>query len=400
MLQQLLDLDVKNKQILLRIDLNLPIKNGKITDNTRIIRSLPTIQYLTENQAKTIIISHCGRPQGTFDRNKSIAIMADELQKHVGQEVKFCSESIGEKPLKAAATLLPGEILVLENLRFHKGEEDCDEEFTKELAKLGEIYINDTFSCSHRKHASIFGLPKIMKSAAGFSLIDELENMEKLLSNPKQPFTAIIGGSKISSKTALLSALVDKVDNLVIGGAMANTFLAAKGYNMGKSLFETSYIENTKDILAKAKSLGKKIILPSDLVVAKNNKENVVCRIVPIDKIANDDMVLDIGPNSTEYISFIIKNSNSLVWNGPMGAFENPLFNGSTQHLARVISSQTLYYDLLSVVGGGDTISAIKLAGLGGQFSYISTGGGAFLEWLECRILPGIEALQNAYCKY
>lgn len=400
MLQKLLDLDVTNKRVLLRIDLNLPVKNGKITDSTRITRSLPTIKHLVQKQAKTIIISHCGRPQGIFDRNKSMAIMADELQKHARQEVKFCSESIGEKALKAVATLLPGEILVLENLRFHKGEEDCDEEFTKELAKLGEIYINDTFSCSHRKHASIFGLPEIMESGAGFSLVSELDNMQKLLSDPVPPFTAIIGGSKISSKTNLLSALVDKVDNLVIGGAMANTFLVAKGYNMGKSLVEESYIENTKRILDKAEKLRKKIILPSDLVVAENNKENALCKIVPIDKIANNEVALDIGPNSTEYISSIIKNSNSLVWNGPMGAFENPLFNCSTQHLARVISSQTLNCNLLSVVGGGDTIFAIKLAGLSGQFSYVSTGGGAFLEWLERRSLPGIEALQNAYCKY
>jgi phosphoglycerate kinase len=400
MLQKLLDLDVTNKRVLLRIDLNLPVKNGKITDSTRITRSLPTIKHLVQKQAKTIIISHYGRPQGAFDRSKSIAIMADELQESIGQEVKFCSESIGDKALKASAKLLPGEILVLENLRFHKGEEECDEEFTKELAKLGEIYINDSFSCSHRKHASIFGLPQIMESVAGFSLISELENMKRLLGNPIPPFTAIIGGSKISSKTSLLSALVDKVDNLVIGGAMANTFLLAKGYNMGKSLVEASYIESTKHILDKAEKLGKHIILPSDLVVAESNTENALCKIVPIDKISNNDVALDIGPNSTEYISSIIKNSNSLVWNGPMGAFENSLFNCSTQHLAQVISNQTLNYNLLSVVGGGDTIFAIKLAGLSDQFSYVSTGGGAFLEWLERKSLPGVEALQNAYCKY
>ena len=399
MLQKLLNLDVRNKKILLRIDLNLPIKNGKVIDNTRIIRSLPTIKYLIENQAKIIIISHRGRPNGEFDLNASMAIMADELQKHVKQVIKFCSDSIGEKALKSVSKLMPGEILVLENLRFHKGEEDCDENFTKELAKLGEIYINDTFSCSHRKHASIFGLPKIMQSVAGFSLIQELENMEKLLNNPKKPFTAIIGGAKISSKTELLSTLLTKVDNLVIGGAMANTFLAAQNYNLGQSLVEPNYIENAKIILTKAKKIGKKIFLPTDLVVAKSNRENVACQITSIDKIANDDMALDIGPNSTEYISSIIKNSNSVIWNGPMGAFENPLFNCSTQHLARIISNQTQHYNLLSVIGGGDTVSAIKCAGLIDQFTYISTGGGAFLEWLEYKILPGIEVLQNAYCK-
>jgi len=380
------------------MDLNLPVKNGKVVDATRIIRSLPMIRYLIENQAKIIIISHCGRPKGKFDRNMSLAIMADELEKHLNQVVKFCSDSIGEKTLKSVAKLMPSEVLVLENLRFHKGEEDCDESFVKELANLGEIYINDTFSCSHRKHASIFGLPQILPSAAGFSLIQELENIQNLLNNPIKPFTAIIGGAKISSKTELLGNLITKVDNLVIGGAMANTFLASMGYNLGKSLIEHGSINDAKFILNKAKQIGKQVILPTDLVIAESNQENVTCKIVPLDHVFHNEMALDIGPKSVEYISSIIKSSNTIVWNGPMGAFENPIFNCSTQHLARVISSQTNYYNLLSVVGGGDTVSAIKSAGLINQFSYISTGGGAFLEWLEGKTLPGIEALQISSC--
>lgn len=395
-LKQLKDLEVSGKRVLLRIDLNLPRHHGKVTDATRIIRALPTIQYLINNNAKVIIISHLGRPKGSFDRDLSLAPITDELEKHIGKIVKFCTETIGARAQNAANRLKDGEVLLLENLRFHEGEEVNDPDFTKKLAELGDVFVGDTFSCAHRKHASIWGLAQLLPSAAGFLLHDELANIEKLMANPARPFTAIVGGAKISTKLGLLSSLLIKVDNLFIGGAMANTFLKAQDIDIGGSMYEAELLGEAKAILDQAKAMGKQLILPSDFIAESDEHSVAVHRLG--DKLSKHHRILDVGPGTLHDLHEIVEGSKSLMWNGPLGIFEDLPFSVSTLGVARIIANRTSHGGLYSIAGGGDTLAAIKAARLQAGFSYISTGGGAFLEWLEGKELPGVSALTYSTC--
>lgn len=386
-------LDVQNKVVLLRLDLNVPRTHGHITDYTRIIRIIPTIRYLQAKQAKIVILSHLGRPKGKFNRDMSLAPITDALETHLGHRVQFCTETIGNKPKQKISLMRPGEVLLLENLRFDAGEEACISEFASSLAQLGEIFINDTFSCSHRNHASISLLPKLLPSAAGLALHEELASIEALVGNPSKPLTAIIGGAKISTKTSVLKALAAKADYMVIGGAMANNFLAARKINIGASLFEADLLEETATIMTLAEAAGCKIILPEDVIISDSLENPSYCSVSTIKAIEAGQMILDLGPNTVNLIHQIIASSQSLIWNGPVGAFEYAPFNNASISIARSIAYNTRYNNLASIAGGGDTLSVIKEAKLIDGFSYLSTGGGAFLEWLEGGTLPGLTAL-------
>lgn len=391
-LRSLDNLDLQNKVVLLRVDLNVPRLHGKVTDNTRILRAIPTIRYLQERNAKIVLLSHLGRPKGEFKREYSLAPITNELEKHLEQSILFCGESIGLRPKSKIENMSNGDILLLENLRFDAREERCDITFACELAELGDFYVNDTFSCSHRNHASITALAELLPSAAGLLLQSEIEAITAKLHSPEAPFTAIIGGAKISTKIELLKSLTQKADYMLLGGAMANSFLAAQGISVGKSLVERELIDTANEILRLAKERNCELILPSDVVTASalNSKE---CQISPVNNIAADQMILDIGPHSTANIKRIIAESHTLVWNGPLGAFEQPPFDVASNSITRAIAYHTTNDNLCSVAGGGDTLSAIKQNNLGDSFSYLSTGGGAFLEWLEGKELPGIAVL-------
>ncbi len=394
-LHSIRDLDVSNKKVIVRVDLNLPRNHGRISDNSRIIRLLPTINYLQQHNAKIILISHLGRPKGIFKRELSLAPVVNALEKILACNVYFCIDAIGDGAIESISKLKSGEIILLENLRFYPGEEENNIDFIMQLKQLGDIFINDTFSCSHRAHSSIVGLTKILPSAAGFLLESELNNLQTLLSMPTHPFTVIIGGSKISTKLSLLLNLITKADNIIITGAMANTFLATQGYNIGGSLHEPDLLEYAKKILTLSIESKCRILLPSDVITSKQFQKKTYCQIKNINNVKSDDLILDIGPQTLYSIEHIVNNSATLVWNGPLGAFEYRLFDISTRSLARVIASKTTNGQLISIVGGGDTLAAINTTGLLNCFTYVSTGGGAFLEWLEGKILPGINALMS-----
>jgi phosphoglycerate kinase len=388
-LRKIVDLDVDRKIVLLRLDLNLPTKEGKFSDSTRILRSLTTINYLLERQAKIVIISHMGRPKGEFVRELSLAPVVDELEKHVKARVKFATDCIGQKIKDKITAMKFGEILLLENLRFHPGEEANDVNFAKELSSLGEVFINDTFSCSHRSHASIDSIARLMPAAAGFLLTQELDNIQRLLQSPSRPFTAIVGGSKISTKISLLLNLLDKVDHLILGGAMANTFLYALKHNVGTSMVEADLVSHALEIIDAAKAKQKTITLPKDFIVQDSLKG---VHLRSLDAILPDEAIMDIGPVSSANITSIIHQSSTVVWNGPVGAFEIMPFNGASIEIARNIASAT-QNGLNSIAGGGDTIAVLRSSGLIDSIKYTSTGGGAFLEWLEGKLLPGVSAL-------
>jgi phosphoglycerate kinase len=393
-LRTLKQLPVKSKRVLVRVDLNVPMRHGKVEDDTRITRLVPTLSYLLKQEAKVIVLSHFGRPKGEFVRDMSLAPLANELGKALGDvHVKFAVDCIGHNAKDAVDALQDGEILLLENVRFHPGEEGNDPAFIKELASLGECYVNDTFSCSHREHASITGLAKALPSAAGFLLQEEVENLQRVLESSERPMMAVVGGSKVSTKLAVLQNLITKVDYLVIGGAMANTFLAAQGIDVGKSLQEEALHETAREVLAKAKAKGCEILLPSDAVVATEFKANAECQIVPVTNIPEDGMMLDLGPETIMRAQSLIASVKTVIWNGPLGAFELAPFDAATVTLSRSVAAQTRQAKLISVGGGGDIVAALSHAGLTGSFTYISTAGGAFLEWLEGKELPGVAAL-------
>ena len=389
-LRTITDLDVNNKTVILRLDLNLPTKSGKFIDSTRLVRSIPTIKYLLERNAKIIIISHMGRPKGEFVRELSLAPLVDELESHLKTKVKFATDCVGERVRDKAAKLKCGEILLLENLRFNPGEENNDPNFAREIAELGEVFINDTFSCSHRAHSSIDSITSLIQSAAGFLLIDELKNIESILHNPARPFTAIVGGAKISTKINLLMNLIDKADNLVLGGAMASTFLYAMGKRTGTSLVEPDLAQKALEIVQYAKAKNKNLLLPCDFLV--ENSDGAV-HLRGADNIAENEAIMDLGPMSSSMISSIIHSSATLVWNGPVGAFETPPYNGASIDIARHIASASINSNTKCIVGGGDTIALLKSSGLIESVSYTSTGGGAFLDWLQGKSLPGVLAL-------
>ncbi len=380
------------KRILVRVDLNVPMENGVVADATRIERILPTIRELSDKGAKVILLAHFGRPKGA-DQKESLRPVAAELTRHLEKPVAFVADCVGALAEKAVAELRDGDVLCLENTRFHAGEEKNDSAFVAALAKLGDIYVNDAFSAAHRAHASTEGLAHVLPSYAGRTMQAELEALEKALGNPARPVLAVVGGAKVSSKLDLLGNLVNRVDLLVIGGGMANTFLAAQGHGVGKSLCEHDLAATARGILAKADAARCRIILPGDAVVAQQFKAHAPSRTVAIAGVGPDDMILDAGPGTIESIKLAFATARTLVWNGPMGAFELPPFDAATVALAREAARLTADGMLVSVAGGGDTVSALNHAGAAADFSYVSTAGGAFLEWMEGKILPGVAAL-------
>jgi phosphoglycerate kinase len=389
------DLAVKGKRVLVRADLNVPVADGKVTDATRIERQAPTIRELAEKGAKVILLSHFDRPKGKVVPSMSLKILVEPLSKAVGREVAFTDDCIGPKAEAAVAALKDGEVLLLENTRFHKGEEENDPAMAKQLAALGDIFVNDAFSAAHRAHASTEGVARLLPNAAGRSMQAELEHLQKALGNPERPLMAVVGGAKVSTKIALLENLVTRVETLVIGGAMANTFLAAEGTNIGKSLYEPDHLETARKVVHMANEAGAVILLPTDVVVAKEFKQGAAHRTVPAAQIGADEMVLDVGPDSIKAFANRLLTTRTLVWNGPFGAFETAPFDKGTVAAAQKVAELTREGKLLSVAGGGDTVAALAHAGVEDDFTYVSTAGGAFLEWLEGKTLPGVEALSS-----
>ena len=385
---------VKGKRVLLRLDLNVPMEAGRVTDATRIDRALPSLRDLVQKGARVIILSHFGRPKNGPDRENSLEPVAGALAAHLGAPVAFAADCIGDVAAAAVARPADGQVLLLENTRFHKGEEKNDPAFIAELAKLGDIYVNDAFSAAHRAHASTEGLAHKLPAYAGRGMQAELEALSVALEKPERPVAAVVGGAKVSSKLELLGNLTKKVDFLIIGGGMANTFLAAEGKAVGKSLCEKDLLDTARKIVEEARASKCEIVLPVDAVVAREFKAHAESRVVSVDHVGADDMMLDIGPKSVARIEALLKASRTLVWNGPFGAFELEPFDAGTNAVARVAAALTDEGKLCTVAGGGDTVSALNQAGVGEHFTYISTAGGAFLEWLEGKKLPGVEALQ------
>ena len=388
------DLAVKGKRVLVRADLNVPVADGKVTDATRIERQAPTIKELAEAGARVIVLSHFDRPKGKVVPSMSLRVLVEPLSRAVGRKVAFAEDCIGPKAQAAVAALKDGDVLLLENTRFHKGEEENDSAMARELAALGDIFVNDAFSAAHRAHASTDGVARLLPNAAGRSMQAELTHLQKALAHPERPLLAVVGGAKVSTKIALLENLVKRVEVLVIGGAMANTFLAAQGIKIGKSLYEPDHLETARKILQAAKDSGAAILLPTDVVVAKEFKTGAAHRIVGVGEIAEDEMVLDVGPASIAEFEKRLTDTRTLVWNGPFGAFETAPFDKGTVAAAKAVAKATRAGALLSVAGGGDTVAALAHAGVEDDFTYVSTAGGAFLEWLEGKELPGVEALQ------
>jgi phosphoglycerate kinase len=397
------DLAVRGKTVLVRADLNVPLRDGKVTDISRLERLLPTIKELSEKGAKTVLLSHLGRPkattEGTPDPEYSLRPVATELGNVLGKPVAFAEDCIGPKAESAIKVLNFGDVLVLENTRFYSGEEANDPAFAQALASLGDMYVNDGFSVSHRAHASTEGIVQYLPSAAGRGMQEELNALANALDKPERPVAAIVGGSKISTKLELLQNLVTKVDVLVLGGGMANTFLAAKGIAVGKSLCEPDMFNAAQAIAAKAAQRNCHIVLPKDAVTASALKEGVAVKTVPVSAIPTDEMILDLGPESVKDIKGNLSMCKTVVWNGPLGAFETPPFDRATVEMAIYVADLTKRGKILSVAGGGDTMAALAQAGVENGVSYLSAAGGAFLEWLEGRELPGVAALKKAVPK-
>ena len=385
--------DVKGKRILMRVDLNVPVENGVVTDSTRIERVAPAITEIADKGAKVILLSHFGRPKGR-DPTQSLKPVAAEVARIIKRPIKFADDCIGEPAEQAVDAMKPGEILCLENTRFHAGEEKNDPVFVAELAKLGDIWVNDAFSAAHRAHASTEGLGHKLPAYAGRTMQAELEALAKALENPQRPLVAIVGGAKISTKLDLLGNLLDKVNALIIGGAMANTFLLAQGKNVGKSLVETDLVSTALEIMDKAKAGKREIILPVDVVVAEKFEAHASSRVVDTGKVGVTDMILDIGPRSIEQVISVLARAKTLVWNGPFGAFEMEPFDNGTAEVAEAVAELTAAGKLVSVSGGGDTVAALNVAGVADRLTYVSAAGGAFLEWLEGKRLPGVEVLR------
>jgi phosphoglycerate kinase len=395
--QTLDDIDVRGKRVLLRADLNVPVKDGVVTDATRIERLSPTIEALSEKGAKVIVMSHFGRPQGEPDPAYSLRPLVAPLSQAIGgREVAFAQDCIGEEAKRVVAALRPGEVALLENLRFHKGEEANSPEFARALAELGDIYVDDAFSAAHRAHASIAALAHLLPAAAGRLMEAELAALNAALENPARPVMALVGGAKVSTKLDLLRFVIGKVDLLAIGGAMANTLLFAEGIEIGRSLCERDMAENARQLLALAREHNCRVLLPEDAVIAARLAPGTPTRAVPIDMVAGNMMILDIGPKTVASIAAALEGVRTLVWNGPLGAFETRPFDEATVAVAKKVGELTQAGMLLSVAGGGDTVAALAAAGVTDQLSYVSTAGGAFLEWLEGRELPGVAALAAA----
>ncbi len=386
------DIEVAGKKVLVRCDFNVPLdENKNITDENRLIGALPTIKYLIDHKAKVILCSHLGRPKGEFNEKYSLAPVAKRLSELLGQEVKMASDVIGDSAKSISASLKDGEVMLLENVRFHKEEEKNDPEFSKALASLAEVYVNDAFGTAHRAHASTAGVADYLPAVCGYLIKKEIEIMGKALSNPERPFVAILGGAKVSDKIGVIENLLDKVDYLIIGGGMAYTFLKAKGYEIGTSICENEKIELATSIMEKAQQKGVELLLPVETVVAKEFSADSEPVVVPSDKIPADMMGMDIGPKTIELFSEVVKKAKTVIWNGPMGVFEFPKFAVGTKAIAKALAET----DAVTIIGGGDSAAAVAQLGFADKMTHISTGGGASLEYLEGIELPGIAALND-----
>ena len=387
--------DVTGKRVLVREDMNVPMADGAVTDDTRLRATLATVTELADRGAIVLILGHFGRPKGERNSTMSLSMVTRPYSAVLGREVQFVADCVGPEAERAISMLQAGDIALLENTRFEPGEEKNDPAFVAEMAKLGDLYVNDAFSAAHRAHASTEGLAHVLPAFAGRAMEAELDALEKALGNPEHPVAAVVGGAKVSSKLAVLKHLVGKVDHLIIGGGMANTFLAARGVNVGKSLCEHDLTGTAEEIFAAADRAGCTIHLPYDVVVAKEFRPNPATRTVNVHEVAADEMILDVGPAAVEALSDVLKNCRTLVWNGPLGAFETPPFDMATVALAKTAAALTQDGSLVSVAGGGDTVAALNQAGAADDFTFVSTAGGAFLEWMEGRELPGVAALRR-----
>jgi phosphoglycerate kinase len=387
------DIDPTGKRVLLRADLNVPMKDGKVGDATRIERLAPTIRELAERGARVVVMSHFGRPKGKPEAAYSLRPLVAPLSQAIGRPVAFAEDCVGPAAERVVAALKPGDVALLENLRFHPEEEKNDPAFARQIAALGDIYVNDAFSAAHRAHASTEALAHLLPAAAGRLMQAELDALRAALETPKRPVAALIGGAKVSTKLDLLSCVIAKVDVLIIGGAMANTLLFAQGVAVGKSLCERDMADTARRLVDQARQAGCTLMLPVDGVIAREFKPGAASETVAIDRVPPDAMILDIGPRTVQAIAARLADSRTLVWNGPVGAFETPPFDAGTMALAKRVAELTRQGKLLSVAGGGDTVAALAQAGVVGDLSYVSTAGGAFLEWLEGRELPGVAAL-------
>ena len=388
------DADLAGQRALVRVDLNVPMEDGKVTDTTRIDRILPTIREIAAKGAKVVLLAHFGRPKGPDTKN-SLKQVVPALAHALGSPVTFVDDCIGDDVAKAVAAAKNGDVLLLESTRFHAGDEKNDPAFVKALAANGNLYVNDAFSAAHRAHASTEGLAHVLPAFAGRTMQAELEALSAGLDNPARPVMAIVGGAKVSTKLDLLGNLVRKVDVLAIGGGMANTFLAARGIDVGKSLCEHDLVATAREIEAKAKAAGCEILLPVDALVAREFKANPGHRVVPVGEVAADEMILDAGPMSVAAVVLKLDTVRTLVWNGPFGAFELPPFDTATVTVAKAAAARVKAGKLVAVAGGGDTVSAMNHAGVADDLTYVSTAGGAFLEWMEGKPLPGVEALRK-----
>ena len=386
--------DVKGLRVLMRVDLNVPVEHGVVTDATRIERAAHAITEIADADGKVILLSHFGRPKGKRDPQFSLKPVAAEVAHVLKRPVKFVDDCIGEVAERAVAAMHQGDIICLENTRFYPGEEKNDPVFVAELAKLGDLWVNDAFSAAHRAHASTEGLGHVLPAYAGRDLQAELEALGKALEHPQRPLAAIVGGAKVSSKLEMLGNLLQKVDVLIIGGAMANTFLLAQGKAVGKSLVEKDLVDTAKKIMDEAKAAGREIVLPVDGVVAEKFEAHAPSRVVDVDKIGDNDMILDIGTRSVEQAISVLARAKTLVWNGPFGAFEMEPFDNGTVEVAETAAELTDAGKLVTVAGGGDTVAALNVARVADRLTYVSTAGGAFLEWLEGKALPGVEVLR------
>ncbi|MDX2158898.1 MAG: phosphoglycerate kinase [Hyphomicrobiaceae bacterium] len=386
-------LDVRGKRVLVRADLNVPARDGRVTDATRLERLVPGLQDLAGRGAKVAVLSHFGRPKGGPDKESSLAPVAAELGRLMGRPVALAPDCIGPAAAAAINGLPEGGIVVLENTRFHKGEEKNDPAFTAELARLGDLYVNDAFSAAHRAHASTAGLAALLPAYGGPLMMEEIGALRAALEKPRRPTAAVVGGAKVSTKIPVLMNLLPKVDKLIIGGGMANTFLQAQGIGVGKSLAEPDHHQTAREIMSAARERGTEIVLPVDAVVAAEFKAGAKSTTVTLDKVPADQMILDVGAKSIAHLTEVLAGCRTLLWNGPLGAFEIEPFGTGTFALAREAARLTKAGSLVSVAGGGDTVAALNQAGVTGDFTYVSSAGGAFLEWLEGRELPGVAAL-------
>jgi phosphoglycerate kinase len=385
--------EVRDRRVLVRVDLNVPMQDGHVTDRTRIERVAPTIRTLAERGAKVLVLSHFGRPKAGDDMALSLRQLIGPLSEAIGRPVEFVHDCVGPDALKAVAALGSGEVLLLENLRFHAGEEGNDPSFARELAALGDLYVGDAFSCAHRAHASISGVPALLPAYAGPLLAEEIDALRRAVDAPERPVAALVGGAKVSSKLKLLGNLVARVDKLIIGGGMANTFLFAQGLSVGKSLCEPDLADTARDVLRRAAERNCEILLPVDVVVAQRFAAGAPSEVMAADRVPADGMILDIGPKSSAKLAEALASCRTLVWNGPLGAFEIEPFDRGTNAVGRAAAELTKAGKLVTVAGGGDTVAALNRAGVTEDFTYVSTAGGAFLEYLEGLVLPGIQAL-------